>query len=96
MAMLILKNFSAMQSEQGDYVLTPAYDLLCTRMHSPSESDMAISLFKDRFTKTYEAYGFYTYQDFLEFGQHMGIKESQGEADDPGICKLKRWHSAAY
>jgi serine/threonine-protein kinase HipA len=72
-----LKNFSAMQSEQGDYVLTPAYDLLCTRMHSPSESDMAISLFKDRFTKTYEAYGFYTYQDFLEFGQHMGIKESR-------------------
>jgi serine/threonine-protein kinase HipA len=72
-----LKNFSAIQSEQGDYVLTPAYDLLCTRMHSPSESDMALSLFKDRFTKTYEAYGFYTYQDFLEFGQHIGIKESR-------------------
>jgi serine/threonine-protein kinase HipA len=46
-------------------------------MHSPSESDMALSLFKDRFTKTYEAYGFYTYQDFVEFGQHIGIKESR-------------------
>lgn len=74
-----LKNFSAIQSAQGDYVLTPAYDLLCTRIHSPNESDMALTLFKDRFSKTYEAYGFYTYQDFYEFGQRIGIKESRVE-----------------
>lgn len=72
-----LKNFSAIQLAQGDYVLTPAYDLLCTRIHSPSESDMALSLFKDGFTKAYEAYGFYTYQDFYLFGQQIGIKESR-------------------
>lgn len=72
-----LKNFSAIQSAQGDYVLTPVYDLLCTRIHSPSESDMALTLFKDGFPKTYEAYGFYTYQDFYEFGQQIGIKESR-------------------
>ena len=74
-----LKNFSAIQSAQGDYVLTPAYDLLCTRLHSPRESDMALTLFKDSFSKTYEAYGFYTYQDFYEFGQRVGIKASRVE-----------------
>jgi serine/threonine-protein kinase HipA len=72
-----LKNFSAIKSAHGDYVLTPAYDLLCTRIHSPSESDMALTLFKEGFPNTYEAYGFYTYQDFYEFGKQIGIKESR-------------------
>ena len=74
-----LKNFSAIQSSQGDYILTPAYDLLCTRIHSPEESDLALSLFKDGFSKAYEAYGFHTYQDFYEFGRLIGIKESRVE-----------------
>jgi hypothetical protein len=56
---------------------TPAYDLLCTRIHSPGEADMALMLFKDRFTEVYDAYGFYTYDDFLEFGKVLGIKESR-------------------
>lgn len=72
-----VKNFSAIQTEEGDYVLTPAYDLLCTRIHSPGEADMALTLFKDRFTEAYDAHGFYTYVDFLEFGKVLGIKESR-------------------
>ncbi len=72
-----LKNFSVIQSEQGDYVLTPVYDLLCTRLHAPTESDMALSLFKEGFSKSYEAYGFYTFQDFFEFGLRIGIKETR-------------------
>jgi serine/threonine-protein kinase HipA len=72
-----VKNFSAIQTDDGDYVLTPAYDLLCTRIHSSNESDMALMLFKDRFTKEYDAHGFYTYDDFLEFGKVLGIKESR-------------------
>lgn len=72
-----VKNFSAIQSDAGDYILTPAYDLLCTRIHSPGESDMALMLFKDRFTKAYEAHGFYTNYDFLEFGKVLGIKDSR-------------------
>jgi serine/threonine-protein kinase HipA len=74
-----VKNFSAMQTEAGDYVLTPAYDLLCTRIHSPKESDMALMLLKDRFTGTFEAHGFYTLHDFQEFGNVLGIKESRLE-----------------
>ena len=74
-----LKNFSAIRTVQGDYILTPVYDLLCTRVHSPNEEDMALTLFEDGFSKTYEAYGFCTYQDFLQFGQHIGIKTSRVE-----------------
>lgn len=74
-----VKNFSAMQTDTGDYVLTPVYDLLCTRIHSPSESDMALMLLKDRFTETYEAQGFYTLPDFQEFGEVLGIKKSRVE-----------------
>jgi serine/threonine-protein kinase HipA len=70
-----VKNFSAIRTAQGDYVLTPVYDLLCTRIHSPVESDMALSLFKDGFTEAYEAFGFYTYTDFHHFGKGLGIKE---------------------
>lgn len=72
-----VKNFSAIQTDEGDHVLTPAYDLLCTRIHSPGEADMALTLFKDRFTEAYHAHGFYTYDDFLEFGKVLGIKESR-------------------
>jgi serine/threonine-protein kinase HipA len=72
-----VKNFSAIQTDEGDHVLTPAYDLLCTRIHSPGEADMALTLFKDRFSEAYDAHGFYTYDDFLEFGKVLGIKESR-------------------
>lgn len=72
-----VKNFSAMLTDDGDHVLTPAYDLLCTRIHSPGEADMALTLFKDRSTEAYDAHGFYTYDDFLEFGNVLGIKESR-------------------
>jgi serine/threonine-protein kinase HipA len=74
-----VKNFSAIRTAQGDYVLTPVYDLLCIRIHSPGESDMALSLFKDGFTEAYEAYGFYTYADFYHFGKGLGIKKSRTE-----------------
>ena len=74
-----VKNFSAIKTLQGDYVLTPCYDLLCTRLHSPNESDMALTLFKDEFTKAYEAYGFYTFTDFYEFGSRLGIREKRTE-----------------
>jgi serine/threonine-protein kinase HipA len=72
-----VKNFSAIQTDEGDHVLTPAYDLLCTRIHSPGEADMALTLFKDRFTEVYNANGFYTYNDFSEFGKVLGIKDSR-------------------
>jgi serine/threonine-protein kinase HipA len=72
-----VKNFSVIQTEAGDYVLTPAYDLLCTRIHTPSEADVALTLFKDDFSEAFNAYGFYTHFDFFLFGKKLGIKESR-------------------
>jgi serine/threonine-protein kinase HipA len=90
-----VKNFSAIQTDDGDHVLTPAYDLLCTRIHSPNEADMALMLFKDRFTEAYDAHGFYTGDDFLEFGKVLRIKESrvskiieEFNSKDEGIDRL--------
>jgi serine/threonine-protein kinase HipA len=68
------KNFSVLKHEPGDYILTPAYDLLCTRIHAPHESDLALTLFKDDFSDAYNAHGFYTQHDFMLFGATLGIK----------------------
>jgi hypothetical protein len=38
---------------------------------------MALTLLKDRFTEAYNAQGFYTRYDFLEFGKLLEIKESR-------------------
>jgi serine/threonine-protein kinase HipA len=72
-----VRNFSAYQTEAGDYVLTPVYDLLCTRLHTPGEADLALSLFKGAYTKAHDAYGYYTYHDFFELGKVLGIKVSR-------------------
>jgi serine/threonine-protein kinase HipA len=72
-----VKNFSAMRTDAGDYMLTPAYDLLCTRIHSAQESDMALPLLKDRFTDAFQVQGFYTLPDFKEIGRVIGIKDSR-------------------
>lgn len=72
-----VKNFSAIKTVTGDYVLTPAYDLLCTTLHTPNEADMALTLFTEDFSDAYNAYGFYTHYDFLLFGKKLDIKESR-------------------
>ena len=72
-----VKNFSAMRTDMGDYVLTPAYDLLCTKLHSPGENDMALTLFKEVFSEAYQAIGFYIYFDFLRLGKKLGIREAR-------------------
>ncbi len=72
-----VKNFSAIRTNTGDYVLTPAYDLLCTKLHSPGENDMALTLYKEGFSEAYQAIGFYTYFDFLQLGKKLGIREAR-------------------
>ncbi|MBI2416396.1 MAG: HipA domain-containing protein [Ignavibacteriales bacterium] len=74
-----LKNFSLFRNtEYGDYLLTPAYDLLCMRIYSPYESDMALDLFKDDYeSESYKHGSKYITEDFLEFGKRLGIKPSR-------------------
>lgn len=74
-----LKNFSILETLDGDFVLSPAYDLICTRLHL-SDSDMALKdgLFKDEYeTDSYEANAFYAFDDFFVFGSRLGIIEKR-------------------
>ena len=70
-----LKNFSLIRNEEcGDYTLTPAYDLLNTRLHVPYETRTALALFKDDFeTESHRINAFYAYDDFQELANRLGL-----------------------
>jgi hypothetical protein len=74
------KNFSLIRNEQtGEYNLSPAYDLLNTRLHLPTETHTALDLFKDDFaTESYKANAFYAYDDFAVFARALEQESGQG------------------
>lgn len=75
-----LKNFSLIRKENGEYQLTPAYDLMSTILHSPGESDTALSLYEgDVDSAFYQHYGFYGKPDFMEFAKRLGIVKKRSE-----------------
>ena len=75
-----LKNFSLIQTDSGDYRLTPAYDLMCTLIHSPGETDTALDLFEgDTDTEYYQTYGHYGYPDFMELAKRISIIEARAK-----------------
>ena len=70
-----LKNFSLMETTQGDFVLAPAYDLLCTKLHI-DDSLLALhgGLYDgDHNEKTFYDTGMYTGTSFLVFAEKAGI-----------------------
>lgn len=74
-----LKNFSLLESDNGDYLLSPAYDLVCTRLHV-NDSDMALKsgLGDASFDHpSFSTLGYYAYDDFFDFAINLGIKESR-------------------
>jgi serine/threonine-protein kinase HipA len=74
-----LKNFSLIETVKGDYVLSPAYDLINTRLHV-EDTDFALNkgLFKDDFqSERYKISGHVHQNDFIEFGKKIGLKESR-------------------
>lgn len=75
-----LKNFSLIQTKFGDFRLSPAYDLLCTYLHTPNEPAMALDLFSnDYYTDAYNSLGYFSYTDFFEFGIKIGIQPKRLE-----------------
>ncbi len=72
-----LKNFSLIESPNGDFIMSPAYDLLCTRIHV-EDSYMAL---KDGLSEagydhpSFSTLGCYGYDDFLDFGLELGLNE---------------------
>jgi serine/threonine-protein kinase HipA len=74
-----LKNFSLLESSKGDYLLSPAYDLINTKIHV-DDSDFALDkgLFADDFKSEKYKNGVHpTKSDFEEFGKRIGVAESR-------------------
>jgi serine/threonine-protein kinase HipA len=90
-----LKNFSLLETTNGDYILSPAYDLLDTRIHVEEEGYFALSdeLFKEwhwsdcRMNNTLHHP---CKEDFLEFGKIIGISERRvNKLLEPFLVKQK-------
>ncbi len=67
-----LKNFSLLETPDGDYILSPAYDLLNTRLHvADTYFALKKGLFKNGSVKNPNR------KDFLKFGETIGISEKR-------------------
>lgn len=76
-----LKNFSLLENESGDYYLSPAYDLVNTRIHV-DDTDFALDrgLFADNYrSETFEKSAHSGKEDFLEFSRRLGIPSNRVE-----------------
>ncbi|WP_127127567.1 HipA domain-containing protein [Pseudoflavitalea rhizosphaerae] len=72
-----LKNFSLIETIDGDYYLAPAYDLLCTSLHI-NDGNLALSegLYENDYEEaSFSKYGYYTQHSFLKFAKRIGIKK---------------------
>ena len=74
-----LKNFSLFESEFGDYILTPAYDLISTSLHFPNEARTALDLFDSFESKSFRQNAFYKRPDFLKLAELYGMDISRAE-----------------
>jgi serine/threonine-protein kinase HipA len=76
-----LKNFSLLESETGDYFLSPAYDLVNTRLHV-DDTDFAFDrgLFAGGFeSETYKKTLHPGRQDFTAFAKRIGVRDDRLE-----------------
>lgn len=76
-----LKNFSLLESSSGDYLLSPAYDLVNTRLHVDDDFfALTKGLFADGFkSEQAKKTGQPCLSDFREFAGRIGIIESRIE-----------------
>ncbi len=74
-----LKNFSLLESSSGDYLLSPAYNLINTKLHV-DDTDFALNkgLFVDDYrSQQYKKSGHPSKSDFTEFALRIGVAESR-------------------
>lgn len=76
-----LKNFSLLESTKGDYLLSPAYDLINTKLHvDDTDFALSIGLFADGFkSEKFKISGHPSKADFIEFARRIGVSESRIE-----------------
>jgi serine/threonine-protein kinase HipA len=75
-----LKNFSLKQTIDGDYLLAPGYDLLCTSMHLPNEARTALEMFESHETNFHKNNAFYGRPDFIELAHRFGIDKNRADS----------------
>jgi len=71
-----LKNFSLLETQDGDMQLSPSYDLMNTKIHV-SDSSIALNLFRElERTNLPRGQNYsYTIKDFTELGKRFGISD---------------------
>jgi len=70
--------FSFIQSQLGDLILSPAYNLINTSLHQPLTSSPVEGLFTDDFiSKESKQSGKIHKNDFVEFGKRIGVLEKR-------------------
>jgi len=77
-----LKNFSLLETANGDYVLSPAYDLMDTRIHVDEDGFFALTdeLFKEWHWSDCRIKNSLHHpckEDFTEFAARIGIAEKR-------------------
>lgn len=78
-----VKNFSVIQTSQGDYRLAPAYDLINTLLHIPSGFIFAMDKgLYPGWNRELGAYG----SDFLTFGKMIGLDEATVKEEIDRFC----------
>jgi serine/threonine-protein kinase HipA len=76
-----LKNFGLLETKLGDFILSPAYDLLNTKLHV-DDPDFALNggLFANDFkSKDWKKNGSPSQIDFIEFANRIGIRSNRIE-----------------
>ena len=76
-----LKNFAVLESVNGDYLLSPAYDLICTRLHvDDTPFALVEGLMETEFRSPgYQRTGYPEHSDFVNFGNAIGVSEKRIE-----------------
>lgn len=75
------KNFSLLEDPAGGYRLAPAYDLVATTLHFPTEPPLALDLFRGgELTQSFEVLGFWCGADFLELARRWDLVDSRCES----------------
>ncbi len=74
-----LKNFSLLETPEGDYIMSPAYDLINTSLHV-KDTGLALKLLADNSqSPLFKKSGQPSKADFVEFGKRIGIPEERIE-----------------
>jgi serine/threonine-protein kinase HipA len=82
-----LKNFSLLETSDGDFKLAPAYDLINTSIHLPSDPIFALrkGLFKEG-DKIVCSMGICTGESFSEFGNRLSLPKNMVKREIDKFC----------